>query len=735
MAEFDTTVPVLACRPTSAPLRAELTRWVLWPALAWRVIVPQPKPRPFNPFQQAVLALCRAGVRGTGEMAERLCLPEDLVRFVALQLMEVGLLDEQGAPSVRAERLLDGDDDDDDDARPEAAGHVFVDALGGRLWPRFFAGALPAATARFEGGMAQVRPLGRREERATVLWPGQRLSTAAPAPDAIIGTLRQHARRVRAFAYETGNAADVPGFALDRRSCARVRRAGTVPEPVFVLTFVFTPVGGPAATWLVADPFGLGVSPTLHAEAARLARDEHPAILRIFADLVGDALSLAPVDVAALEAGLAERAAERVRHRLGDAAADLPSHVVDRLAEAEMRLQAALQSESPSPRSLDDALGHGWAALEALLLRLAILYAAPNLASPLDADADRNAELLSAVARKVGFDVPGPARGLLRLQRAPVLGLLERRSTAPLNIALAAALLAAERDPAHPLRSAARLFPGSIAFLSDLGLHRGWASHAGADPPSASSARALRDGIFRFVRALLGLPDAAAGAAPLDGDAWSARLQLRLRGRAEQVVAERFEGADARPELRARLVELHACAEHLRLLVESERTAAPRLASRTRDLVVAGSIALEAALGELVRSTPPPPPMPPGPPQAWLSETARALGFDGDERGEVPPAIARAATHRVEQAFRGRRTTVSATLIVLLRAAGVDAAHPLRRIAASAPAFLLDVARVVHARGHGGDVGIHHRDAHAFVTTIDATVLAIFSALDVPETA
>lgn len=729
MAEFDTTVPVLWCRPTAAPLRAELTHWVLWPALAWRVIVPQPKPRPFNPFQHAVLALCRAGVRTTEKMAERLCLPADLVRFVALQLMEVGLLDDRGVPSERAERLLDGDDDV---SRPEAAGHVFVDALGGRTWPRFLGGALPAVTAGFAGGRAVVRPLGRREERATVLWPGPRLPTSPPGPDAIVGALRQHARRQRAFAYETGDAPAAPGFALDRSSLARVRRAGTVPEPVFFLTFVFSPVGGPAATWLVADPFGLGVSPVLHDEAARLARDEHPAVVRVLADLVGDALHLAPVDVAALEASLAERAAERVRHRLGEAAADLPSHVLDRLGEAEIRLQGALQSDSPSPRSLDDALGHGWAALEALLARLAILYADPDLAAALGANADQNAEVLAAVARQLGFDVPGPAHGLLRLQRAPVLDVLGRRGTAPLNISLAAALLAAERHPAHPLRSAARHFPGGVAFLSQLGLHRGSASHAGAEPPTASSARALGDGVFRFVRALLGLPDASAGAAPVDADAWSARLQLRLRGRAEQFVAARFEGADSRPELRARLVELHACAELLRLLADSERAAAPRLAARTRDLVVAGSIALEAALDELVRSTPAPT-VPPDPRQAWLDETARTLGFDADQRGEVPRAIAYAAKHRVEQAFRGRRTTVSATLILLLWAARADPAHPLWRIAASAPGFLLDVARVVDARGHGEDARISHRDAPHLVATVDAAVEAILSALDDPE--
>ncbi len=733
---FDPATPVVDFVPTSHPHRVANQRWFLWPALAWRVVVPEPRRAAFNAFQHAILSLCRAGVRSGGDIAERLCLPEDLVRFVIEQLQGTGMLDEHGAPTVLAIRRME---EEEEPGGPECAGYVFVDAHSGRLWPRFHPGSLPFVVAEVDGrhGRFERGKTGnRRTVNAAVFWPQRNLRTPPPSPQQILAAVRQDSRRRRAFAMEGGGRDDEEQAPLDHRAIKRIRRLGTEPEPVLVLGTFFVPADAPNPVWLATDPLGLGVTSLLQAEAVRLAEADHSRVREVIEALMGEAFHIDAADAAAFQREVVERAVARIRGALGVDAHGVPHGVLMHLAEAEEHLERARQS-ARSARLVDDFLGRAWAALEELFGWLVRLYGDPTLAGALEPSAEENVRILTQVAGRLGFDVPPRVSGIFRLPRSVVQRAL-RSHDAPLNARLAAVLLAAERDSSHPFRTVALAFPLGVAFLSDFGLRRNEGSHQGDAGVQLAAAEAIHDGLFHLLRALLGEGTGPGGEASGWSElGWGAGLRLRLRGQAEQAV-RRYDGAEERPELRARLIEMHEAAILLDLLRASGQLAPREMSGRVRDLVVAGAIAAEGAIAEFARAVPCDRSVAPAPgarkdPVA-VTRAAEALGFSADEKGEVPGAIASARPDRIREAASGRRATLSAMVVAQLLTAARHENHPLRRVAERSPTFVLDLASIVQARGHAGTVTLEADDAPRFLETVGGVATVVLAVLDETET-
>ena len=251
---FDRSTPVVDFGATSRPLRWGPRRWLLWPALAYKVLLPARRSAAFNLFQRAMLDMCRAGVRDAAAIASRLALPADLVAFVLEQLRGMDLLDDAGSPTARALRLLA---DEDDPPEAEDAGYVLVDGHSLRLWPRLHRGSLPVVDAEVESGKPARFQRGTQGNPetvfASVLWPATSIRAAAP-PSAfeILKAARHHKRRVRAFARESSKADDADG-GVEVINLKRVRLVGTAPEPVFVATCVFLPNDARHQSWLVTE--------------------------------------------------------------------------------------------------------------------------------------------------------------------------------------------------------------------------------------------------------------------------------------------------------------------------------------------------------------------------------------------------------------------------------------------------------------------------------------------------
>ena len=460
MASFDKDTPVL--RFTTARKRG--ARWVLWPVLAWRVVAPVSKPRRLNLLQKAALGLARAGVTTAVAVSERLLVQVDLAALVLTELRGMGLVDLLGAPTPRG---LDWLADLETDA-PESleVGHVFTDPFTGKVWPRFLTADLPLAEVEPDDQGWPVLLSGSpgdpwRDRAFCVLPRGEDpVIEARPSAKDILKAARRHKRAVH-----VGGAADVPRLAL-------VSYVDETPERYLIALLV---VSHDSGDWMVDDPFGHGPSFELRGQLERRL-DTQPGLRGWLAPLVGGD------GVEATTAELQLRAAWEVEERLTLAIRRFAS-VHDRIVAMQRAWLEAQVWESPDDKQ-DDVLVKAQRVVEAVLRQ--VLQERRVEDQPLFAqlaptfvkgECEQNRRLIEDMATNVGFDVPLPET-LTSVKRGKVQS-AEQSLRGSLRPLLLAALLAADREDAHPLRGAARARPDLLERLDALASARDRAAHDG----------------------------------------------------------------------------------------------------------------------------------------------------------------------------------------------------------------------------------------------------------------
>ncbi|MCP3169968.1 hypothetical protein [Myxococcus qinghaiensis] len=725
---FDRTTPVVDFGATSSPFKRETRRWFLWPAFAYRVLLPSRGKSPFNAFQVAALDMCRAGVRDAEEIARRLALPLDLVGFVVEQLLGMGMLDEARVPTRRALHLMN---EDEDSSEVEDAGYVFVDGIDGRrVWSRVHRGSLPIVDAEFKQSKVTFQrgtPGNPETVFANVIWPAPGARSSSPSAYEAQKAARHHARRVRAFRREVsryGDAEDV----LDGLKSGGLRVVEVEPEPIFVASYLFLPKDARQRSWLVTDPIGLGVSDILRPGVTKLAKEGKHGLVELLEKVAGQAWHVDEGDLALYLAEATKAAKERVARLLGDAAKLLPPDVLTRLADADVRLDGARTA-----KPIEDFLGNAYAALESVFGWLVSLYPDPSLFSALGHNASENAPLLRRVAEQVGFNASQRTVPLLSVTRGVVKGAISfGNKTLPGR--LTAALLAAQRNGDHPLATLGAREPDALEFFAEIGRLRIDASHDTASVPSAEVAAEMRDRLFAILRSLVG-----AGPADLEvgyaQPSWGADLLLRVRARAEQA-SEKYPGLAERPNMRTRVIEMHHAALLVKLLAGAPATPAETLNTRVRDAVVATTIAMEAAFAELELEAPTPASVAQAVSNdreknaAQLAAVASALGFTVDASGQLPKSLSHAKANRIRRAAHGQGETLSARVAAQLLAAQQQSGHPLREVANRIPTLLLDVGRLVEARGHGDEVVVTAAEVAEIESMVANDVRAMLEAID-----
>ena len=204
---------------------------------------------------------------------------------------------------------------------------------------------------------------------------------------------------------------------LDGLKSEGLRVVGLDPEPIFVASYVFLPEDARQRSWLVTDPCGLGVSDVLRPGVTRLAKEGKHNLARLLEEVAGKAWHVDEGDLALYLADATRVAAERITLHLGDAATLLPSHVLARLADADVRLEGARTA-----KPIEDFLGNAYAALESVFGWLVSLYPDTSLFSPLGHGTVENAALLQRVAEQLGFHTSDLTVPLLRVTRGVVKG-------------------------------------------------------------------------------------------------------------------------------------------------------------------------------------------------------------------------------------------------------------------------------------------------------------------------
>ena len=481
-ASFGPESPVLSYGPRAHANRGPSSDlvWVLWPAWAFRVIAPQFRRRPFNALQKAVLGVLRASRHTAAELGERLGIHPELAAFVVNELQTQGRVDDEWAVTGRGIELLDEEREESTNLAP---GWVFKDPWNDHLWP-FVAPSLEYARTGQDERNRVVLELGTTgrpwQQQVWMQFPPDGRQPAAP-PDAhqILRAARRHRRLERQRQevdvpideddIETGS---VAGLDLNR-----IASIEPVPEPVFLVSFLYVPRDGDDTDWHACEFFGRGSDPALRRLVVRIAEE-----IEGLAQRLDRLLGLTSHD------NFAEfRRAEEERNRRA-------RRLLERTLTADITRHEAVAGALTETiagwfelRDLGDAAGRRRCRNVLTSCRVALerLFVEIRKEWPLTGVADRlsrcerrmNEAVLRAAADELGLtELPNAVR---RVDHGRVRAVSDYDNAWQLRPLVASTLLGARTETSHPLRSAARKAPDLLARIERVTALAGEAVHAG----------------------------------------------------------------------------------------------------------------------------------------------------------------------------------------------------------------------------------------------------------------
>ena len=454
--------------------------WVLWPAWAFRVIAPELRRRPFNALQKAVLGVLRASRLTAAELGARLGVNPELAAFVVTELQNQGRVDEKWAVTGRGIELLDGERAQSTELAP---GWVFKDPWDDNLWP-FVAPSLEYARTGQDESEKVVLELGTTgrpwQQQVWMQFPPDGQQSAAP-PDAhqILRAARRHRRleRRRQEVEFTIDEDDIETGSVAGLDLNRVASIEPVPEPVFLVSFLYVPRDGDDTDWYACEFFGRGSDPAIRRLVVRVAEENQGLAQRL--DWL---LGLTP------HGNFAEfRRAEKERNRRArrllarTLTIDVARHeeVADALAETiEGWLELHDLRDAANLRRRRGVLTLCRGTLERLFVEVRKEWPLTGMANRLSLrDKKMNEAVVQNAAQEIGLtDVP---RALRRVQHGQIRAVSDYENAWRLRPLIAATLLRAQTETDHPLRSAARKAPNLLGRIERVARLGGEAAHVG----------------------------------------------------------------------------------------------------------------------------------------------------------------------------------------------------------------------------------------------------------------
>ena len=360
---FQLDSPVLHFGPRMpAGVRYSQRKFLLWPALMYRVVAPEVRPRQINILQKAVLGMCRAGVTSPVRVGEKLRIHPDLAELIMKELLQRALIKPDGLPTAAGIEVFE---DEALDMRPPVTGHVFQDPWSGELWPRFVQRLDYVELDRRDNGFPDLI-LGTkgkpRRERAFMCRPVD--DAVPPSPDVrqILRATHRHKSALRnSESFEVPE--DDEQMSLDvGTALQRISLVDDAPTPVFLTTFIYLAENENTGEWHACDPFGLGESPVLRRAIDREVAF-FPRLREAVEALIGSSLDAQVEKQRGWIAELRELATSNLERKLTVNARDLPAF--DELLQLEMAyLDAELLGDACPEQRLRDLLGAARRALE-----------------------------------------------------------------------------------------------------------------------------------------------------------------------------------------------------------------------------------------------------------------------------------------------------------------------------------------------------------------------------------
>jgi hypothetical protein len=445
---FGPDTPVLWMDP-QPPRHALGERHLLWPAWSYVVVAPrvQPRRRSLNILEQSVLGLLAAGMHSAYDLQRALHLELELVTYIRDDLIERALCDGSGALTAKGELALR----ERTERHAELCrGFVFREPTTGMLWGRFV--EQPRyAEIEWRGRVPWLvyGPRGSGDSRQVlrIFPPSSSEPPRTPRPDEVLREIDRHRRAL------AGGDPNVSPAAVAPEQRARIEIVRETAEPIWLAVPLYaTRAEDDGAPWHACDPFGVGSSPPLREAIERRAREDGmEELAELLEALAGEA--------AARRDSRAERIRRALVERFGDALAQQPG-----LQGALIDMQLAVAAAARDAGETVDARARVRRVLEDAL-RGTLGEAGPELASDLLDERDQDHALIAAHAEALGFELSSHA--LRGVSAEDVRAVASGRGGGALAL-LAANVLAAALDPAHPLRALAARCPALPALIGAL---------------------------------------------------------------------------------------------------------------------------------------------------------------------------------------------------------------------------------------------------------------------------
>ena len=483
---------------------------ILWPALAWKVIIPDCQHHSLNLFQRAVLRACRAGRFTPETLAQKLGLHEKLIEAVLAELIQQDFISPSSLiPTDNGERQLEGLENLWEGAY---TAWFFQDALSGRVLP-FFTG---------HPEQIEWEDSATSSAHVTVFADGPGLDAyllespqnpELPSKDTIAQALRAARQRDKNQQKKNGaqSTNQRPVTFIDLPSSKLIELSETAPEPVWLLT------AGRLSTEdfqpTIDDLFSNGEDRSLWSELQKLAATEAPSesIRLAHASIIQLADHLRENKLGAIQDRVRQKAGDTIHQNLSPKIESHPE-VFIHLVRMEVALSEAEHEVEDTLGRLNTARNKARSALEALLKAAEGRdQAQVEMRALLGNDDLTNREILKARAREMGFSewpeqltVRGSDLKKLGARWSPGRGF-------NLNLALVALLLRASCTDTHFLRDVAALEPRLFDLIIGIKAEGNQGSHdnesAESVPVEATFAfvRQMRSDLYRVVALLLEL--------------------------------------------------------------------------------------------------------------------------------------------------------------------------------------------------------------------------------------
>ncbi|MEB3882005.1 hypothetical protein [Lyngbya sp. CCY1209] len=501
---FQKETPILYFNPQSST-RWSHRKYLLWPALSYRVIAPKIQKRKLNILEKAVLGICKVGTFEAIKIGEYLDIGKDLAALIILQLGEKELI-EDGKLTKKGLKILAGESIEDQEM---IAGYIFQDPWTGELWPRFIE-TLEYADVEFnQQGFPKLLlgTAGRpKNERAFMPFPVENIIETQPSPQEILDAVRKHSLALRSR-HQQQTDEDEESWTFDQ--VPTLQRISFIEEestPVWLTTFIYLPENtAMQINWNICDPFGLGDSLWLRR---RLDKHLKKQSIRGIENMISDLIDIHKQEdenynYSDLLDILHEQAISKVETQL-----TIEIRRWDDLFQSLVEMERTyLEAEELSENNkfsdkLGDVLIKAQKVAETLLLLIAENYPTRNVWIVLsEADRQGNQDLYNRLADKIGFNTPLPT-ALTHVKMGKVRSAADRgRST--LRPSLLAALLATRQNVKHPLYAMAQQSPELLHQLNQLAEMRDESSHSGGQKFTAQEVYRQVEIIYKFVSGML----------------------------------------------------------------------------------------------------------------------------------------------------------------------------------------------------------------------------------------